>query len=247
MTSAAYLLFYRRRSDQPLGGKVLQDITESSVRGVNDSDSQIDSRAESPAGEGLRLGDSSRTGSSSALVGVGAVHQAGDGGLQTVTRVRSVGENDDDDDDDLPPEYSDHLRSGEQSLEHAEGMDLEESDYGTGMRPSPLRFANEPMWSFDRASDTAELTQSTAAPGGSYYEDDGEDLFDDGDSNKAVGGDLSDSDTRMPSADDTSKYPHFTVMNPLSGDGMAPSDGEDEDDLPVVELRVNEEEKEGPD
>jgi len=211
---------------------------------MNDSDSQVDSRAESPAGEGQRLGDSSRNGSSSALVGVGAVHQAGNGGLQTVTRVRSVGENDDDDDDDdLPPEYSNRLQSGEQSLGHAEGMDLEDSEYGSGIKPSPLRFANEPMWSFDRASDIAGHTQSTAARAGSYYDEDEEDLFDDDASNKAVGGDLSDSDTRMPTVDDTSKYPHFTVMNPLSGDGMAPPDGEDDNDLPVVELRVNEEDK----
>lgn len=244
MTSAAYLLFYRRRSYQPLGGKILQDITESSVRELGDSESQIDSRAESPAGEGQRLGGSSRNGSSSALVGVGAVHQAGDGGLQPVTRVRSVGENDEED-DDLPPEYSNRLRSGERSLEHAEGMDLEDPEYISGIRPSPLRFANESMWSFDRASDTPELTQSTGVPRRSYYEEDEDDAFDDDDSNRAVGGDLSDSDARMPSLDDTSKYPHFTVMNPLTGDGPAASDEEDNNDLPVVELRVNEEEKEG--
>jgi hypothetical protein len=139
VTSAAYLLFYRRRSDHPLGGRVLEEIVESATRStVPDSDSQTDSRAPSPSGEGRRLGGSSRNGSSSALAGVGAAHQAGDGGLRTVTQVRSV-----EVDDDMPPEYSNGLPSGEQSLEHAnrlEGMDFEDEYFGGDMRPNPPPF-----------------------------------------------------------------------------------------------------------
>ncbi|KAL2002392.1 hypothetical protein VTN02DRAFT_60 [Thermoascus thermophilus] len=124
VTSAAYLLFYRRRSDRPLGGKILEEITESSTRAAADSDSQADSRGQSPSGEGRRLGGSSRNGSSSALAGVGAAHQAGVGGLRAVTQVRSV---DEDDDDDMPPEYSNGLPSGEQSLGHTNRLEDDRS------------------------------------------------------------------------------------------------------------------------
>ncbi|KAH8690208.1 hypothetical protein BGW36DRAFT_433160 [Talaromyces proteolyticus] len=132
ISTAAYLLFYRRRSDRPLGGKVLQEVTESSVRA--DSDDQDDSRAASPSGEGRRLVDSSRIGSSSALAGVGAAHQAGDGGLPVGLQVKSV-EIDPSDDEGLPPyaRYEDNI----------DGMDIE--------RSNPLTM--QPTWSFDNDND----------------------------------------------------------------------------------------------
>ncbi|KAK4694285.1 hypothetical protein P7C71_g3269, partial [Lecanoromycetidae sp. Uapishka_2] len=71
------------------------------------NESQPTSRATSPAGEGKRLDGSSRNGSSSALRGLGAAHQAGVGGANgTVVSTRTGV------DDDLPP-YStdDPLRS----------------------------------------------------------------------------------------------------------------------------------------
>ncbi|KAL1964943.1 hypothetical protein VTN77DRAFT_6296 [Rasamsonia byssochlamydoides] len=256
VSPAAYLLFYRRRSDRPLGGKLLQDIAESSVRGANDSDSQTDSRAESPAGEGRRLGDSSRNGSSSALTGVGAAHQAGDGGLRTVTRVRNVAgdddEDDDDDDDDddemPPPKYSNGLQSGEKSLgrtHRLEGMDSEDLDPSSGGMQSnnPLSYVNEPAWSFDRATDAHGPSQmAAAAPPGSYYDEDDEGgLFDDDedadvDSNKAVGGDDV-SDSELPLADETGDYP------PMILDDVPPVSDDEDEELPVVELRVNEEDR----
>ncbi|KAL1884440.1 hypothetical protein Plec18167_002028 [Paecilomyces lecythidis] len=254
ITSAAYLLFYRRRSDRPLGGKVLEEIVESATRGeATDSDSQSDSRAPSPSGEGRRLGGSSRNGSSSALAGVGAAHQAGDGGLQAVTQVRSV---EADDDDDMPPEYSDGLPSGEQSLEHAnrlEGMDLEDEYFGGEMRPNPLRFPTEPLWSFDRASDAHGPSQMTAAPPGSYFDGEDEDLFDDDASNKAVGGgDLSDSDVRLAALGDNSEgqgapYTDMSFEDSSIQNIPPPLDADDNDDLPVVELRVDDEDRIVPD
>ncbi|KAL2820870.1 hypothetical protein BDW59DRAFT_112294 [Aspergillus cavernicola] len=113
VTSSAYLLFYRRRSERPLGGKILQEVTESSTRPASEaSDSPRESRGPSPSGEGRRLGVSSRNGSSSALAGVGAAHQLGDGGLRIGTRTKSNR-----DDEDNPPEYSNSPAYGERSLD----------------------------------------------------------------------------------------------------------------------------------
>lgn len=71
MTPQAYLLFYRRRSDKPLGGPFFEQLLHNTT---------VRSREASPSGEGMRLDDSSRNGSSSALPAAEAVHQAGDGG-----------------------------------------------------------------------------------------------------------------------------------------------------------------------
>ena len=81
VTSAAYLLFYRRRSDadHPLGGPKLQEALRHSNDAAADSEIPRDSRDSSPVtGEGRRLGDSSHNGSSSALQ-VGHGHRVGAG------------------------------------------------------------------------------------------------------------------------------------------------------------------------
>lgn len=67
MTQSAYLLFYRRRADGPLGGERFKQILEDYD---NPPDSQDDDTAESGEEQGL-VGNTFR-GSSSALTGVGA-------------------------------------------------------------------------------------------------------------------------------------------------------------------------------
>jgi ubiquitin carboxyl-terminal hydrolase 4/11/15 len=80
VTSAAYLLFYRRRSERPLGGPQLEEILDASNDAEADSDMPENSRDSSPVtGEGRRLGDSSHSGLSSAFA-VGQVHRVGVGG-----------------------------------------------------------------------------------------------------------------------------------------------------------------------
>ncbi|APA05293.1 hypothetical protein sscle_01g000630 [Sclerotinia sclerotiorum 1980 UF-70] len=70
VTRGAYLLFYRRRSSEPLGGKALQEITYAFDNVSSD---------EELSGEGLRLGgNSSQHGSPSALEGVAAAHHQPD-------------------------------------------------------------------------------------------------------------------------------------------------------------------------
>ncbi|GLA61868.1 CSN-associated deubiquitinating enzyme Ubp12 [Aspergillus tubingensis] len=241
VTSSAYLLFYRRRSDRPLGGKVLEEITEASTRPNSDVDSQSESRGQSPSGEGRRLGGSSRNGSSSALTGVGAAHQSGDGGLPTGTQTKSG-------DDDWPPGYTNVPSFGEQSLDRAtqsEGMNFEDEEIGGGTQPSPFRPQDDtPSWSFSRATDAHGPSQMTTVP------TDDEDLLDDDASNRAVDdGDVSDPDLRMASLMDSPRgaaYPgtpmeetSFPDISAFAADG----DDDEEDELPVVELQVHDEDQ----
>jgi len=125
VTPAAYLLFYRRRADAPLGPPYLQKVVEkayapSSEETIED-DSQANSRqnSRSPAGNGLRLDGLSRNGSSSAGIGVGAGHLRGGGsGSGAAGRGAAAGshhgienqeedENTDVDVDTQPPAYDD--------------------------------------------------------------------------------------------------------------------------------------------
>ncbi|KAF9891719.1 CSN-associated deubiquitinating enzyme Ubp12, partial [Aspergillus nanangensis] len=252
VSSAAYLLFYRRRSERPLGGKVLQDITESSTR----PGSETESRDPSPSGDGRRLGGSSRSGSPSALTGAGAARRSGDGGSRTGTQAKNRNE-------ESSPEYTSDPSEGEKSLdadETLEGMNLVESENGYGVSSDPFRpsFPDQsPMWSFDRITDTHGPSQMTAAYPGSISEDDN--LLEDDASNKAVGGgDLSDSDLPLspaghaiyPGTPMEEMPPLEIYSNPLRGsrtqlDADQHEDDDDDDDMPVVELRVDDDDRTG--
>lgn len=71
ITSSAYLLFYRRRSEIPLGGPRFQQIFQKYDHSEASEDENI---TESGEDQGL-VANSSLRGSSSALTGVGAVHR----------------------------------------------------------------------------------------------------------------------------------------------------------------------------
>ena len=109
VSSAAYILFYRRRSSTALGGPRFEQIVKEMEATGEEADFQEDSRNQSPsaAGEGRRLEDSSR-GFSSALHEAEAVRQAGNGGLQLVTR--GGGPTVEPDDDELPGYQDDGVR-----------------------------------------------------------------------------------------------------------------------------------------
>jgi len=137
VTSAAYLLFYRRRSPTPLGGPTFEKILNKASNLSQESTSQPASRTESPsapAGEDKRLDDFSRTGSSSASRGAGAVHQAGSGGLAGVGTMTTVTRKNQ---EDKLPNYSENLHDGEQTLE---SMEVDEP---TGLH---ILDAQEPEW-----------------------------------------------------------------------------------------------------
>jgi len=109
VSRAAYLLFYRRRSPTPLGPPSLQRIVTAAngqnSEGEND-DADIDApRSRSPAGNGSRLDDLSRNGSSSAgaigagvgaLQGGGSAHSAVESRLKNGVAVAGSNLSDDD-------------------------------------------------------------------------------------------------------------------------------------------------------
>ncbi|KAF5676738.1 ubiquitin carboxyl-terminal hydrolase 12 [Fusarium heterosporum] len=96
ITSAAYLLFYRRRSNTPLGGSRFRAISEKYKNSADNSEEE-----DFEAGEGQRLGEgSSLTGLSSAGTGAAATHRLTGRGSDRVTVTSLAGP--DDDDDDLP-------------------------------------------------------------------------------------------------------------------------------------------------
>ncbi|EEP81375.1 conserved hypothetical protein [Uncinocarpus reesii 1704] len=221
VTNHAYLLFYRRRSDHPLGGPYLAKVTEAAYqKNAADSDSPEDSDGNS--GEGKRLDGSSRNGSSSALAEAAAAHQAGDGGLQGEILNHSNA-------DDDPPEYLDIARGGETVLERGDGIEGMEIDgyerYGAG----PMSYM-EARWSFNNVGKEP------------YYEPN-EDMDDDS-SVKAFGSG-SDRDGQIrPLGSSEGPDPLFSGMDYDNGHLNILNVGDDEDDgnLPVVELPVPDEE-----
>jgi ubiquitin carboxyl-terminal hydrolase 4/11 len=124
VSRAAYLLFYRRRSDTPLGGPRFKEIF--------DKYDNHESNDEEESGEDQRLvGVSSQIGSSSAGTGVEATHQhlrgsARDMSITTVTAR-------DDDEEELPA-YS-VVPLGHTSIQNSvedEGVGM---SYGNGQQP----------------------------------------------------------------------------------------------------------------
>ena len=168
VTSAAYLLFYRRRSSGPLGGPFFERLLNGDESGPG---SQPGSRTGSPSGEGRRLDDSSRTGSSSAFHEVEATHQAGGGGLIRPSQRTGV-------DDNMPADGPEQAPFDGMDMDEDEGIGMGAPLYEEG--PSTLQsYRDAPAWSFEDSHGYTQdfdhqrpLTQAAALPPGSD-----EDLF----------------------------------------------------------------------
>ncbi|KAI1353065.1 hypothetical protein F5Y01DRAFT_67231 [Xylaria sp. FL0043] len=155
--SSAYMLFYRRRSNAPLGGPGLQAILERFA----DHDDEM-----SGLGEGRRLGEgSSQNGSSSALQGAGVSHLVVNrGGTSNPDHTSSYAV-DDRGDDDVPLLASSRFRSG-----HAindEAIELEDSEanaqpftYNTWSFKSLADMAGDSPYGSGAASDEAQHDSS---------------------------------------------------------------------------------------
>lgn len=164
MTKAAYLLFYRRRSSTPLGPESLQRIVQKDIEAGSDEDSDTENRSRSPAGNGLRLGGSSRNGSSRAgAVGAGAVALRGDGsalsavaipqgiparneaGLETLDGVS-------------PPVYYEDETLGEDA--DSDPIDTQTSNMIGPLAPA---YMDQPVWSFASIGDSNHRNDSDDA------------------------------------------------------------------------------------
>lgn len=105
ISSSAYLLFYRRRTNIPLGGPKLQQIIEEYDNKISRSEDEVYEAGEDQA----LVGNSSLHGSSSALTGAGAVHhrlQSGSSGVEFTVATPVY--------DQLPP-YRPHEENDEDS------------------------------------------------------------------------------------------------------------------------------------
>ncbi|KAL8873157.1 MAG: hypothetical protein Q9174_001326 [Haloplaca sp. 1 TL-2023] len=216
VNSAAYLLFYRRRSDKPLGGPFFESI----MNGGEESDPTSD--ATFSPGEGKRLDGSSRNGSSSALHGVGVAHQAGGGGDETTAMRTGV-------DDDLP--------SYGAQAPALESMDLDE---GVADIYEPLNRLSSPSWSFSQLQGDSEQINVIRAPAAS--EEGSENLFE-GDSMKAASSAPSEVGVRLAEfADDegTTSGAFGPTMPDEVPAQIAPPPMND-DDGPVAEVTLQEE------
>ena len=260
VTHNAYLLFYRRRSDQPLGGPLLSEIVTSS-RNHEGGDSASGSREPSPSGLGEGpLGGSSRNGSSSTFPSTeaGAIHHTGGGGLATTRHAThhahgsTLAMNAENElDNDGLPSYS-------QVTEMDEAIDMREG----GLDSNAF---NKAGWSFQHlGSIDAPHSQLTAVPPssldgndlesagqGNFFEPPEENLFgaDDNASTQADGGNRSSLEMSDRDADFEDAPILGVEQNPDELFGQrgvresAPPPGDmDEDDdavqLPVAEIRV---------
>ncbi|KAL8778831.1 MAG: hypothetical protein Q9213_007223 [Squamulea squamosa] len=230
VSSAAYLLFYRRRSDHPLGGPFFEHI----MSGTEDSaaDSQPTSDTASPAGEGKRLDDSSRNGSSSALRGVGAAHQAGGGGGGRIVRRTGV-------DDDLPS-----YPGNEAADATLESMDLDEGIadiYAPLTQMSPYGSGGiHPSWSFSQLENNENQLQVVRAPIASENNSE-ENLFD-GDSTKAATSPSSEAGDRLAEFADDEGTTSGAFGPTLRGDTPLQVEPPllNDDDGPVAEVTLPE-------
>ena len=249
VTPAAYLLFYRRRSETHLGGPYLKQLFDKAAGA--DNESQPTSRATSPSGEGKRLGGSSRNGSSSALIAAGAAHRAGDGGLAPQKHYQGASRGDanqqisrgrvsNDDGNEQLPDYSATLPTGHQNIT-SDPMDVDE---GLDDENYHSAYNRQPSWSFDMLGGKP-VSQQAVMPSG-FRSDPEEDLFADDASTRAEGagrsspGMLSDQDDRLAQFDDTESenVPFMAPERRGIRESAPPPSGEDDedDDLPVIEL-----------
>jgi len=150
VSKSAYLLFYRRRSETPLGGPTLETVLAEA-----DSEDVPNSRDASPSGEGQRLGDSSHNGLSSALAG--QAHLVGDGGSAKQQKMKGLSQDQEGGGHSI---YHGHLGSNDEELPSYENansdMLLNQEDEGVQMIGPTLPWeSGSGTWGFD-AIDTVK-------------------------------------------------------------------------------------------
>lgn len=170
MTKAAYLLFYRRRSSSPLGPESLQKIVQKDIEAGSDEESDTENRSRSPAGNGSRLGGSSRNGSSRVgAVGAGAGVLRGDGSALSAAAIPQgslarKGAGPETLEGVSPPDYYDDETLGDD--ENFSGVDTEGNMGG----PYAPAYLDQPQWSFNaigsaRGNDSDDASSNAPALG----------------------------------------------------------------------------------
>ncbi|OCK78430.1 UCH-domain-containing protein [Lepidopterella palustris CBS 459.81] len=160
VTSAAYLLFYRRRSSTPLGPPYLQKIVEAAYAPESESvpESQSNSRqaSRSPAGNGRRLDDLSRNGSSSASAAAaagplrGGGSDSGAGAARGARSARGASAMEDQDEETTDVETEAYELEAQNPPPYDEGYGGDDDAFGGGSAYGPHvmgHYAN-PVWNF---------------------------------------------------------------------------------------------------
>lgn len=232
MGPSAYLLFYRRRSDVPLGGPRYAEILEEYDNPHESEQEDGDDTDAGESGEDRSLGvDSSLRGSSSALTGVGAAHHRLGPGLDSSTVSSSQI------DDDKLPSYQEHLEDDGapllmQDADMNDGLPLQDSveDEGIDMgvnynNLSTLNYPNSSLttrglmgnWNFDN------LGQNNR-PGGlvSGTGSDADDIYLPSDPNDDIDGrsDVVQHDSSASESSLQARYEEFTNAVPEGDDGI---------------------------
>jgi ubiquitin carboxyl-terminal hydrolase 4/11/15 len=223
VTSAAYLLFYRRRTDHPLGGPAMEKLLVEA-----DSELQPGSRDASPSGEGQRLGDSSHNGSSSAYPVVQG-HRVGDGGLSAVQNPMDRGLTLEDENhsriqgmNEALPSYNEVIGNEEMLLD--EGVDVSRSTNWTSQ-----------TWGFDaglagHANSDADIMDDNSSTRGEGASPPGHlSDFDEADDSMLYSEDVDDFGRR--GMRESAPAPDIQAVHVGTPD-------DDDDDLPVQELHA---------
>ncbi|EAQ91205.1 hypothetical protein CHGG_03140 [Chaetomium globosum CBS 148.51] len=186
VTSAAYLLFYRRRSAAPLGGPKFQEVFDR----FNQNQAGLDDDM-SESGEGQRLGQgsSSQRGSPSALAGAGLVHPRGSRGWDNSRRAGSERPSYQgiDDDADMSTTWSNQDTLHNSIEGDDEGIGLSE-EYDTAGMAGMTSVIGPSNWSFDNIIGTSkpgseagsdDIASDVAQNDGSSFNGEMTDIFDD--------------------------------------------------------------------
>jgi ubiquitin carboxyl-terminal hydrolase 4/11/15 len=164
--AAAYLLFYRRRSDKPLGPQYLQDLVTDFRNPPQQQAPSADEASESDSGEG-RLGDPSSIlrGSSSNSVGAGA----GATGLQLQARSTTQGGGS----GSAGQQAGQNLKPRTLGTSDDEGIGMDEDSASNNNNNNKL-YGNigEPSWGFEALIPKADNADSDAEMSNNFRDND---------------------------------------------------------------------------
>ncbi|KAM0370660.1 hypothetical protein ACHAPY_010511 [Fusarium culmorum] len=224
ITSAAYLLFYRRRSSTPLGGSRFGVISEKYRNSEENSEVE-----DAEAGEGQRLGEGSSLVGLSSVGIAAAATRLPTGGSDRVTVTSYPGP--DDDEDELPPyggaeDEGVDVKEGYQQLDNRQSMNLTQTWDFTGLVDSGA----EDSTGADIGSDDVQLDSSADERG--FSQSDEPDMA-------MTGHDLMDVDRATPASHTLPDIENAT------GDHKAvidvPTAGSDRDSSEVAEIHLENE------
>ncbi|OQE95619.1 hypothetical protein PENNAL_c0002G04706 [Penicillium nalgiovense] len=159
ISSGAYLLFYRRRSDRALGNQELRELVEG-YRNREASDSGSSSGSRSPGGSQSPSEDSGRV--------LGGAPRKGSSALARAGVAPRVSRGQDSLGNDLYSSAEESTSGSEEGGSEGKKIGFEHEDGGSQV--DSLSKLTEPSWSFDAAHDISQITGGNAATEDGIFE-----------------------------------------------------------------------------